>query len=142
MRTHNFSHMPSRATRAGVACLLGGTLAIAAAYVATIAAGAAPSWAPAALALGATTMSVAMFVLGAATRGVFTRGIALLLAALAAVMIGAFGAGLVMTPGPDAEPLLLGIPRRLAMVFYGVGFLPLFVLPLVFARTLGRSDAP
>lgn len=140
MRAHNFPGMSSRATRGGIACLVVGTLAIAAAYAATIAAGATPAWAPGALAVGASLDSVALFVLGAATRRTFSRGVGALLVALAAVMVAAFGAGLLLPVGPEGEPPLLGIPRRLAIVFYGVGFLPLFVLPLVFARTFDPAD--
>jgi len=40
---------------------------------------------------------------------------------------------------PAAEragmPLLLGLPPRAAIVLYGIGVLPLLVLPLVFALT-------
>jgi hypothetical protein len=132
--------MSSRATRGGIACLVVGTLAIAAAYAATMAVGAAPAWAPGALAVGASVDSVALFVLGAATRRTFTRGVGALLVALMAVLVAAFGAGLLLPAGAGGEPLLLGIPRRLAIVFYGIGFLPLFVLPLVYARTFDPAD--
>lgn len=37
--------------------------------------------------------------------------------------------------GALGEPLLLGLPRRAAVVVYGVGLLPVFVLPVVYALT-------
>lgn len=125
--------------RRGVALLTAGVVAVASAYAATVLSGSPPSWAPWALALGASVASVAMFVLGAATRGVLTRRVAALLAALGLLLLAVFWAALAL-PG-ESEPLLAGLPRRLAVVFYGVGFVPLVVLPIVFARTMPRPDA-
>ena len=34
-----------------------------------------------------------------------------------------------------AEPLLLGLPRRAAIVVYGIGLLPVLVLPVAYALT-------
>lgn len=125
--------------RGGVGLLVAGVSAVALAYAATVGLGAPPWWAPWALAFGASAASVAMFVLGAATRGVLTRRVTALLAALGALMLAAFGAALALPAG--GEPLLLGLPRRLAIVFYAVGFIPLLVLPLVFARTMPPAGA-
>jgi hypothetical protein len=51
----------------------------------------------------------------------------------------AFALALALPEGPGGgtvgEPLLLGLPRRAAVVVYGVGLLPVFVLPIVYALT-------
>lgn len=38
----------------------------------------------------------------------------------------------------ENEPLWLGLPRRAAIVLYGVGLLPMFVLPVAYALTFDR----
>ena len=78
------------ATRIGVLLVSAGSVIIGAAYLATMVAGAPPSWAPWAVALGGSAASVALFVLGAASRGPVGRGVALLLAALGVVIAAAF----------------------------------------------------
>ena len=121
---------------------MGGVVTIAVAYAATVVAGSAPAWAPWFLAVGGSAASVALFVIGAATRGVHSRAVGVLLAALLVVLVASFGAALAprTTAGPG-EPLLFGLPLRLAIVFYGVVFLPLLVLPLAHARSFPAADA-
>lgn len=133
--------MPA-ATRAGVALLTCGVAAVGGAYAGAIAMGGSPVWAPWLLAIGGSIASVALFVLGAATRGVWSPRIGLLLGALLVTLIASFGAGLALTVGtPAAEPLFFGLPRRLGIVLYGVGVLPLLVLPLAHARSFNGRDA-
>lgn len=113
---------------------------IGAAYLATMLAGAPPGWAPWAVAIGGSAASVALFVLGAGSRGAFGRGTALLLSALGLVIAGSFAVALAMpASADDGAQLVLGLPLPIAIVFYGVGFVPLFVLPVVFARTFARG---
>jgi hypothetical protein len=120
--------------------MAGGTALIGAAYIVTMVAGAPPAWAPWGVAIGGSATSVALFVLGAASRGPVGRGTALLLAALGLVIAGSFSAALSLAaPAGDGARLVLGLPLRLAIVFYGVGFIPLFVLPIAFARTFARK---
>jgi hypothetical protein len=49
-------------------------------------------------------------------------------------------AGLLLAWGlpAESEPLWLGLPRRAAIVLYGVGLLPMFVLPVAYALTFDR----
>lgn len=116
--------------------MVAGMAVIGAAYLATMRAGAPPGWAPWAVAFGASAASVALFVLGAASRGPVGRGVAVLLTMLGLVTTGAFCIALALPVTEEVgAPLVGGLPRRLAIVFYGVGFIPLFVLPVVFART-------
>ena len=133
----------SGATRGGLILFISGTVAIGVAYLAAIVQHSAPAWAPWPLAYGSVATSVGLFVIGSATRGPVPRTIAGLLAALFLVLVVSFGAALAMAPneGPGG-PLMLGLPVRLAIVFYGVGFVPLFVLPLAFGLSYEeRHDA-
>ena len=47
-------------------------------------------------------------------------------------------------PPPAGEPIWLGLPRRAAILIYGIGLLPVFLLPIAYAMTFDRvtlSDA-
>jgi hypothetical protein len=133
----------SRATKIGVGLLACGAVAVGAAYAATIGAGGAPAWVPWFAALGSAACSVGLFVIGAASRGPVRPLVGWLLAALFVVIFAAFGAALSM-PAPEgtAERIVLGLPLRLAIVFYGIGVLPLVVMPVTFAMTIGKDQKP
>jgi hypothetical protein len=125
--------------RLGVALLAGGAAAVGAAYAAAIAVTPAPAWAPWALALGGTSSSIGLFVVGAARRRAMTRGVALALAGLFLLIAGAFGAALALPAEGPGGALFLGLPVRLAIVFYVVGLVPTVVLPVVFGVTFERG---
>ena len=136
------AHRSSVGTHSGLVLFIGGTVAIAAGYTAAILLGAAPGWAPWSLAFGASSASVGLFVLGSATRGPVTLGIGVLLAVLLGVLCTSFGAALALPANETVDgPLLFGLPTRLAIVFYGVGFVPLLALPLAFALTFNESKS-
>ena len=129
-----------RATRIGVFLFGAGTVAIAAAYGATIVVGSAPDWAPWALAFGSAATSVGLFVFGAASRGRLPRGVRWLLGALFITILASFGAALALPASEGAGgTLVLGLPLRLAIVLYGVGFLPLLALPITFGLTFEKG---
>lgn len=137
--------MPA-ATRIGVCLLAAGVATVGVAYAGAMVVGAAPEWAPVLMVLGASATSVAFFVLGAATRGVMTSRLAAVLATLFVVLVASFGVALLAGPhggsGGSEEALLLGLPLRLGVVFFGVGVAPLVALPLVYAFTFaGRPEA-
>jgi len=51
-------------------------------------------------------------------------------------LAGGFGLALALPAGaPGSEPLLLGLPRRAAIVVFGIGLLPVLVLPVAYALT-------
>lgn len=78
---------------------------------------------------------VAMLALGAARSG-GRGGLRSLIVPFAAVLLiltGAFAAALLLPAA--SEPLVLGVPRRAAIVLYGIGVLPALVLPLAYALT-------
>ena len=122
--------------RAALAALIVGILAIAAGYAAAFLPGGPPSWAPWLLALGIPIALGAIMILGAA-RG--QRGIGQLKYPFAfVVMILAIGfcaaLALPATESPLSK-LWLGLPARAAIVIYGIGLLPIIILPVAYALT-------
>jgi hypothetical protein len=111
-------------------------IAIAIGYAAAFRQSGTPVWAPWLLALGIPISLGAIMILGAA-RG--EKGIGPLklpfLFVVAVLAIG-FCAALALpaTESPLAK-LWLGMPARAAVVIYGVGLLPIVVLPVAYALT-------
>ncbi|MBV9774100.1 MAG: hypothetical protein JO040_09130 [Gemmatimonadetes bacterium] len=122
--------------RSALAVLLASMLAIAASYGAAFLPGGAPAWAPWPMALGMLAALVAVMVLGAARGG---RGIGRLkypFAFVGAVLALGFALALALPAdeGPSS-PLYGGLPLRAAIVLYGIGLLPIVVLPVAYALT-------
>jgi hypothetical protein len=126
-------------TRVAVIALAVATVAIGVAYASALLGGSGgpPRWAPWLLALGVPTALVSVMTLGAARHG---RVPGVLLAAF--VLVGvtlaagfALALALPAAAGTAGEPLLLGLPRRAAIVVYGIGLLPVLVLPVAYALT-------
>jgi hypothetical protein len=110
--------------------------AIAAGYAAAFRADGPPPWAPWLLALGIPIALGAIMILGAARgrRGVGPLKIPFAFV-VATLMIG-FGAALALPATEGAlSKLWLGLPARAAIVIYGVGLLPIVVLPIAYALT-------
>ena len=128
-------------TRAAVVGLVVATVAIGLAYASALlgmgADGKAPAWAPWLMAAGVPLALVSVMTLGAARGG---RVPGALLAAFAFVgLLLAAGFALALSlpgaAGTTGEPLLLGLPRRAAIIVYGIGLLPVLVLPVAYALT-------
>jgi hypothetical protein len=122
--------------RSALVALFVGISAIAAGYLAAFSATGTPVWAAWLLALGIPVALGAIMILGA-TRG--RRGIGPLkipFAFVVVVLVIGFGAALALpaTEGP-LSTLWLGLPARAAIVIYGVGLLPIVVLPIAYALT-------
>src|ERR1700674_4936565 len=122
--------------RAALIALFIGIAAIAAGYLAAFSTAGTPVWAAWLLALGIPVALGAIMILGAA-RG--RRGIGPLkipFAFVVVVLVIGFGAALALpaTEGP-LSTLWLGLPARAAIVIYGVGLLPIVVLPIAYALT-------
>lgn len=115
--------------------LLASALLIAAAYVAALVADSVPAWAPWALMIGTSTILLAMMVLGASRRGAGIGKLAVPFAVMFAVLLVGFGAALIMPAETASSALWFGLPPRAAVVLYGIGTLPLFVLPFAYALT-------
>jgi hypothetical protein len=122
--------------RAALIALFVGILAIAAGYAAAFTKGGTPPWAPWLLALGIPVTVGAVMILGAA-RG--ARGIGPLkfpFLFVVAILAAGFCAALALpaTENPLSR-LWLGLPARAAVVIYGIGLLPIVVLPIAYALT-------
>jgi hypothetical protein len=115
--------------------LLVSTLLIAAAYGGALVASTVPVWAPWALMIGTSTIMVATMVLGASRAGAGIGRLVIPFTAMFVVLLVGFGAALVMPSEVAGAPLWFGLPRRAAVVLYGIGVLPLFVLPFAYALT-------
>lgn len=88
--------------------------------------------------LMAITMPITMFavlVLGAVRAGRKLGSLAWPFALVFVLVVGGFLVALVLPPDAVDAPLWFGLPRRAAVILYGVGLLPLFVLPIVYAVT-------
>lgn len=110
-------------------------LAIAAAYASAFLPGGAPDWAAWAMALGLSTSMVAMMILGAARNGRIGR-LAVPFGFVFAVLVVCFGIALALPATNPVEPTLwFGLPPRAAVILYGIGILPLLVVPLAYALT-------
>jgi hypothetical protein len=125
-----------RTRTAALTALCSAILAIAVGYAAAFRQGGPPEWAPWLLALGIPVSLGAIMILGA-TRG--QKGIGLLklpFLFVVAVLVVGFTAALALpaTEGPLSK-LWLGLPERAAVVIYGIGLLPIVVLPVAYALT-------
>ena len=113
-------------------------VAIAAAYASVLLGRPGPaSWAPWSFALGVPATIVAIMVLGA-SRG-RAGGIGRLLFPM--VFVGlALSSGFALALGLPANEgetttLVLGLPLRAAIILYGIGLMPIVVLPVAYALT-------
>jgi hypothetical protein len=81
------------------------------------------------------SMMVAVMVLGAARHGRVGR-LVWPFAGVWLLLVVGFLAALYLPAETAAEPSLwLGLPRRAAIVLYGIGVLPLIVMPIAYAMT-------
>jgi hypothetical protein len=111
-------------------------LAIAIGYAAAFRQSGTPGWAPWLLALGIPISLGAIMILGAA-RG--QKGIGRLklpfLFVVAVLAIGFCAALALPATESPLSKLWLGLPARAAVVIYGIGLLPIVVLPVAYALT-------
>jgi len=135
---------PSRARRAPLAGVVMGTVGIALAYASAFAPPPVAAWGPWVMAVALPVTMVALMTLGVVRDD---RRLGRLRAPVALVFVLVTGGFLLAlglpAEGPDA-PLWFGVPPRAAVILYGVGLLPLFILPLAYALTfddLTLSDA-
>lgn len=122
--------------RIALVALFIAVVAIAAGYAAAFSRGGTPMWAPWLLALGIPVALGAIMILGA-VRGQGGIGpLKIPFAFVVLVLAVGFCAALAMpaTEGPLSS-LWLGLPPRAAIVIYGVGLLPIIVLPVAYALT-------
>jgi len=121
---------------AALVALIAGIFAIATAYAAAFLPGGTPPWAPWLLALGIPIALGAIMILGAARGRMGIGPLKYPFAFVVAVLAIGFCAALAIpaTEGPLSK-LWLGLPARAAIVIYGIGLLPIIVLPVAYALT-------
>lgn len=133
----------SHTDRAAIATIVISTLGIGIAYASAFSAGGAPRWAPWLFASGTTGAVVATITLGAIRPGRGLGPLVVPFALMTAMLAAGFAALFVLPDTGAAEPLLLGLPRRAAIVLYGIGLLPTLVLPVAYAVTFtGQTLRP
>ena len=117
-----------------------GLLAAVAAYGDALIAGAATTASGWLMAFALVLVLPATLALGARrSRG--TSRLAVSVAVLLGVVLAAgFGLALGLPDLGSNEPLWLGLPRRAAVIVYGVGLIPLLFLPWAYARTHTGTD--
>ena len=111
------------------------TVALGVAYLTAFLPGGPASWAPLAFILAIASLLVGFMVLGAATPGRKLGILPVVFALIWLVIAGGFILVLKL-PGEGVTVVLLGgLPVRAAVVIYGIGLLPAFILPLAYAMT-------
>ena len=107
---------------------------------AAVFAGAPGGWAPWTLALGANGVIVSLMAIGAMRRDTLPRSLVWTFVGLFIFCAGCFVAALALPPAEGANGMLLfGLPLRTAIVLYGIGVVPIFVLPFAYALTFESS---
>lgn len=127
-----------------IAATMFATCCIAVAYASAFVPGG-PRWGAWCMVLGLATMIVALMALGATRRRGRIGRLAIPFAFTFLVIVGCFGSALALPADGASARLILGLPVRAALVIYGVGLLPMLVLPLAYALTfdaltLSESD--
>ncbi len=134
--TSEISAATDATRRAALVALFISIATIAVGYAAAFTRSGTPTWAPWLLALAIPVALGAIMILGAARgrSGIGPLKIPFVFVVL--VLIIGFGAPLLLpaTEGPLSK-LWLGLPARAAIVIYGVGLLPIIVLPVAYALT-------
>jgi len=112
------------------------TCAMAAGYASAFFRGGTPSWGPWLLAFGIPGALGGVMVLGAARERKGVGSLALPFAFVIITLTIGFclALGLPANEGPGST-LWLGLPVRAAIVVYGIGLLPVVVLPMAYALT-------
>jgi hypothetical protein len=122
--------------RASLGALVTGIFAIAIGYAAAFLPGGTPPWAPWLLAVGIPVALGAIMILGAARGRMGIGPLKYPFAFVVVVLAVGFCAALALpaTESPLSK-LWLGLPARAAIVIYGIGLLPIIVLPVAYALT-------
>ena len=123
-----------------VVCAVGNAVS----YLSAFATGGAPRWAPWLFAICTVLLLVSLILLGAQRGSVTPRALRVPVALVALILLFGFGAALLAPPVVAGAPLYLGLPAGAAIVVYGIGVLPMLILPVAYALTFSAvtlSDA-
>lgn len=138
------AYHPAMNARTGLFGFFVATVCIAVAYGSAFLPAGTPAWSPWLMAIGTALAMVSAMVFGASRRDRALGPLAWVFGGAFLLIAGGFCLALVLAPPPGGEPLWLGLPRRAAILIYGIGLLPVFLLPLAYAMTFDRvtlSDA-
>lgn len=113
-----------------------GIVQIAAAYAAAFGKDGTPAWAPWLLATGIPVSSVGIMIMGALRERARIGRLAVPFAIVALLLVSGFTLALGLPADESAtSALFLGLPLRAAVVVYGVGLIPILILPVAYALT-------
>jgi hypothetical protein len=117
-----------------------GVLAIGLAYGLAFLPGQAAALAPWLMVAGIVALLLSLILLGVRRPGrSLARAVLMGMVFLLLAVGGGFAAALAL-PGEGAgSPLWLGLPRRVALLVYGIGLLPALVLPLCYALSFDSA---
>ena len=123
-----------------VRMLMGSCGLVAMAYAAMFVTASTPTWAAVSLAIGANGVIMSLMALGAVRRDTMPRSLVWTFAGLFVLCAGCFVVALLLPAQEGAGgELFLGLPVRTALVLYGVGVVPIAVLPFAYAFTFESS---
>lgn len=110
-------------------------LAIGVAYASAFLPGGTPAWAPWLFMAGTSLIMVGTMAVGASRNGsIGPLWIPFLLVFV--ILVAGFGTVLALPPADPSDPSLwFGLPPRAAVILYGIGFLPFFLIPVAYAWT-------
>ncbi len=129
-------HREDPTRRVARAVLVIALSAIAIAYASAFRPMGTPGWAPWLLALGIPLSLGAIMILGAARGRLGVGPLKIPFAFVIITLAVGFCAALILPPSESpASALWLGLPARAAIVIYGIGLLPIVVLPVAYALT-------
>jgi hypothetical protein len=110
------------------------------AYAAMFLSATPPAWAPISLAVGANGVILTLMAIGAVRHDTMPRSLVWTFIGLFVLCAGAFVVALLLPAQEGAGgPLLLGLPLRSAIVLYGIGVVPIGILPFAYALTFASS---
>lgn len=118
---------------AGLILLAFFTATIGAVYGWSLLTDSAPAWSPWALGLAVPATMVSAILIGVSPRASRTAKLRAGVAAALTLLLLASGFVLALALSGAGEPLVLGLPRRAAIIMYGVGLLPFLVVPVAYA---------
>ncbi len=137
-------HATTGVRRVALAAVVIGIVGIALAYACAFGSPSVAAIGPWIMAIALPITMVAMMTFGAVRAGRRVGTLAFPFALVFVLVAGGFLAALALPPDAVNGVYWLGLPRRSAVIVYGVGLLPLFVLPFAYALTfdaLTLSDA-
>lgn len=124
--------------RLALASIAAAMAVVALCYASAFLPGGAPVWVAWPFMIATSVSLVAAMTLGAVRHGARLGPLAIPFALTLLILVGGFGLAL-MQPAPTVESRLwFGLPAGAALVLYGVGLLPVLVLPLAYALTFDR----